>query len=198
MQGCASYAACSGVALCTILYDYCQVSAGQPPTVARATQSVVYYSNGVRSATGPPVSFQLCANLHRVNTRRADLGRKIARARRAAGYRSQRAFADACGIGEKSVADVERGSDRPGIATYDAIARVLGWPEGAIGRYLDTGDPADLDRLRADEPTVDDADDRERRLAELERLAVELERQAQHLRRELAELGRDDQRRRAQ
>ena len=72
--------------------------------------------------------------------RRKTLGRRISRHRRAAGHRSARAFADAIGISEGSVAHAESGSPRTGRRVYDAIEAGLDWPEGSIQRYLDTGD----------------------------------------------------------
>lgn len=71
--------------------------------------------------------------------RRRALGRHIKRVRRAAGYRSQKAFAEAIGVHESSVANVERGDERVGEIVFDAIERGLKWPPGCMAAYLETG-----------------------------------------------------------
>jgi len=75
-----------------------------------------------------------------VEERRKILGRCIKRARRRAGYRSQRAFADQIGFNETSVARAETGDERVGDAVFQAIEIGLGWTEGCITTYLETGD----------------------------------------------------------
>lgn len=74
--------------------------------------------------------------------RRDFVGRRIKRERRQAGFRSQRAFADALGIHETSVARAETGDERVGDAVFTAIETRLNWPADSIARYLETGDEA--------------------------------------------------------
>lgn len=96
---------------------------------------------------------------------------KVRRARELAGYDSQRAFAEAAGLSEKSVADVERGDARPGKSTLWKVEAALGWPESGMLRYLETGRQEDLDALRVE--TVDDDQSlttRERLLQRLEEI----------------------------
>lgn len=71
---------------------------------------------------------------------RKDLGQHIKRARRAAGYKSARAFAEAIGISESSVANAEIGSDRVGAGVYMDIESGLGWPMNSIKEALKTRD----------------------------------------------------------
>lgn len=77
-----------------------------------------------------------------METRRSTLGRRIKRARLAAGYRSQRAFAEAIGVHERSVARAETGGGPIGDTLLTAIETGLSWPSDSIRRYLDTGDEA--------------------------------------------------------
>lgn len=79
-----------------------------------------------------------------VEERRKVLGRRIKRARRRAAYRSQAAFAAAIGINETSVARAETGYERVGDAVFEAIETGLGWAEGCIAVYLETGDESVL------------------------------------------------------
>ncbi|WP_027946563.1 helix-turn-helix domain-containing protein [Amycolatopsis taiwanensis] len=72
--------------------------------------------------------------------RRKALGRRIKRARVRAGYRSQKAFADAIGISENSVARAEIGDERIGDKVFAAIEDGLGWGEYVVAEYLETGD----------------------------------------------------------
>lgn len=67
-------------------------------------------------------------------------GRRIKRARVAAGYKSQKTFADAIGVSENSVAHAETGSERIGDTVFGAIEAGLKWPEDCISQYLETGD----------------------------------------------------------
>ena len=75
-----------------------------------------------------------------MDERRKVLGKRIYRGRRKAGHRSQRAFAESIGLSESSVANAERGSDSVGASVFTAIEDGLGWPEGSIASYLETGD----------------------------------------------------------
>lgn len=79
-----------------------------------------------------------------VEERRKVLGRRIKRARRRAAYRSQAAFAAAIGINETSVARAETGYKSIGDAVFQAIETGLGWAEGCIAVYLETGDESVL------------------------------------------------------
>jgi transcriptional regulator with XRE-family HTH domain len=76
--------------------------------------------------------------------RRKIVGNRIKRARRLAGYRSQRAFAKALGIHETSVARAETGDDRIGTSVFTAIEAKLHWPDDCIARYLESGDERHL------------------------------------------------------
>jgi transcriptional regulator with XRE-family HTH domain len=80
------------------------------------------------------------------DARRKAIGKRLQRARRAAGFRSQLAFAARVGVSESSIAQVESGSDRPGPGMFTAIEVALGLPEDIFVRYLETGDD-DLLRL---------------------------------------------------
>jgi transcriptional regulator with XRE-family HTH domain len=72
-----------------------------------------------------------------VETRREEVGRQIKTRRRLAKFRSQRAFAEAIGVGESGVANAERGSDRVGDGPiYEAIETYFGWPVGSITAYI--------------------------------------------------------------
>lgn len=101
-----------------------------------------------------------------VDTRRAEVGRQIKSHRRLAKFRSQRAFAEALGIGESSVANAESGSDRIGDGpVYDAIETYFGWPMGSITAYIAGTGPApwgaqadDEAAPAAPEPTEDAGD----------------------------------------
>lgn len=138
----------------------------------------------------PGRRYSPCTSLRysvRVDMRRKELGRRVARARRAAGHRSQASFAAACGIGEKSVADVERGDSRPGEATYEAVERALNWPDGSIMAFLASGSPADFERLRPVAPDAE-SDERKQQLTQLLQFADRLEEQAQELRRQIQEM----------
>lgn len=79
-----------------------------------------------------------------VKERRKELGRRIQRARRRATYRSQASFAAAIGVAEASVARAETGDRRVGAAVFEAIEVGLGWAEGCIATYLETGDESVL------------------------------------------------------
>lgn len=72
--------------------------------------------------------------------RRKEVGQRIKRERRRAGFRSQGAFAAAIGVHETTVANAERGSDRIGSAVYNAIEDGLKWPTESIEAYLAGGD----------------------------------------------------------
>lgn len=75
-----------------------------------------------------------------MDTRRKTLGRRIRRARVAAGYRSQKAFARAIGVHERSVAGAEGGEERTGDNVFAAIEAGLGWPADSATQYLETGE----------------------------------------------------------
>lgn len=98
--------------------------------------------------------------------RRKTVGRRIKRARRRAGHRSQKAFAAAIDMAESSVARAETGDPRVGAATFEAIEDGLEWPEGSIASYLETGDEAVFTSgpTRAAEPPDELRDDTERKL----------------------------------
>ena len=99
-----------------------------------------------------------------MDERRKTLGRRIYRARRKAGFRSQKAFAQALGISEASVANAERGSDSVGDAVFTAIEDGLKWPEECIARYLETGEERYLPGSQAQsEPSPLDNPDYKRR-----------------------------------
>ncbi|MEV6879712.1 helix-turn-helix transcriptional regulator [Amycolatopsis sp. NPDC051128] len=106
-----------------------------------------------------------------MDTRRAEVGRQIKSHRRLAKFRSQRAFAEALGIGESSVANAESGSDRIGDGpVYEAIETHFGWPVGSITAYIagtgpapwgahaDTAEPAPTEPVVA-EQSKEDGDD---------------------------------------
>jgi hypothetical protein len=84
-----------------------------------------------------------------VDERRVKVGKKIQRARRAAGYKSARAFADAIGISTTSVARAEAGWDTTGASVYADIEQGLKWPEEIIRRYLAAGDELLLGQMTA-------------------------------------------------
>lgn len=88
--------------------------------------------------------------------RRKTLGRRIKRARQRAGYRSQKAFAEAIGVAESGVAWAESGNDRVAVGgkVFAAIEDGLGWPEDCITRYLKTGNESLLQALVATEVAV--------------------------------------------
>lgn len=85
---------------------------------------------------------------------RKTVGQRIKAARRAAGYKSARAFAAAIGISESSIANAERGSSRVGEGVVMDIESALGWPGGSIHRAINTGDMAQLEVSRRDEPDL--------------------------------------------
>jgi DNA-binding XRE family transcriptional regulator len=85
----------------------------------------------------------LCTSLRysaRVDARRKKLGKIVRRARERADYGSQRAFAAALGVHERSVAAVERG-EKVGETVLGHIEDNL-FPDGSIARFLETGDEA--------------------------------------------------------
>lgn len=86
----------------------------------------------------------------RVDPRRNAVGKRIQRARRRAGFRSQKVFAEALGLHESSVANAERGDESVGARVFDLIEARLGWPEGCISEYIDTGDEAVLPSTDSD------------------------------------------------
>lgn len=95
------------------------------------------------------------------------LGRRIKAARRAAGYKSARAFAAAIGVSESSVATAEIGSHRVGMGVLMDIETGLEWPRGSIERFLESGDLAELPSHvvgRADEKLVQPRDSFEREI----------------------------------
>lgn len=94
---------------------------------------------------------------------RKTVGRRIKRARQAAGYRSQRAFAEAIGVAEASVARAETGDERIGDTVFGAIELGLGWPEDCIARYLETGDESVLPGRRG---AAHDPRDRQAQIAD--------------------------------
>lgn len=72
-----------------------------------------------------------------------EVGRQVKSHRRRAQFRSQRAFAEVLGVGESSVANVERGSDRVGDGpVYEAIETRFSWPVGSITAYIAGTGPA--------------------------------------------------------
>lgn len=89
-----------------------------------------------------------------MRARRKFAGRKIKRARLAAGYSSQREFAAACGVDESSIGHTESGSPRVAIGAkvFTMIELRLGWPDGCIERYLTTGDESQLPTATAEQP----------------------------------------------
>lgn len=89
--------------------------------------------------------------------RRKDAGKRIARARRAAGHRSQASFADAIGYSESAVALAESGSGRVGAGVFQAIEETLRMSPMAISTYIETGDELLLERIAyksADDETL--------------------------------------------
>lgn len=84
--------------------------------------------------------------------RRKAVGKRIARARRAAGHRSQASFADALPYSESAVALAESGSPRVGPAVFEAIEDALGLPANIIADYLAAGDNKLLDQIRYTPP----------------------------------------------
>ncbi|WP_435583344.1 helix-turn-helix domain-containing protein [Amycolatopsis thermoflava] len=87
--------------------------------------------------------------------RRKFVGRRIKRARRRAGYRSQKAFADVIGLAENSVARAEIGDPRVGEAVFEAIEDGLEWPPDTIAQYLETGDETVLPKAAASTPAAE-------------------------------------------
>lgn len=79
--------------------------------------------------------------------RRKDVGRRIARARRNAGHRSQASFADALGYSESAVALAESGNQRVGAGLFQAIEEALKMPPMVISNYIESGDEELLDRV---------------------------------------------------
>lgn len=108
----------------------------------------------------------------RMDPRRKIVGQRIKAARRAAGYKSARAFARAVRLSESSIANAERGADSVGSGVYLDIETGLGWPTGTIARYLDTGEPDDLPPVKpatatpAEPDLLDPQDDMERQIVE--------------------------------
>lgn len=94
------------------------------------------------------------ANSDVMDQRRKTVGRRIKLSRLAAGYRSQRAFAEAIDKNETSVARAETGDERVGDGVFGSIESGLGWPEDCISRYLATGDESVLPPSRSGEPNV--------------------------------------------
>lgn len=92
----------------------------------------------------------------RVDTHRESLGKRVRRERDRAGYRSQKAFAEAAGLHERSVASVERGQ-KVGVTVLGHIEDIFGWPEFSATRYLETGDTSVFDHQPEDpEPSRQD------------------------------------------
>lgn len=121
--------------------------------------------------------------------RRKIIGRKIRRARLAAGYRSQKAFADAIGVDESSVGHAESGSKRIGVGSrvFTLIEDHLKWPENCIEQYLTTGDEAQLPGGRADEAqTSQDQTEYE----EIKRMAADAESLIQQVMKRLDDIER--------
>lgn len=75
---------------------------------------------------------------------RKSIGQRIKAARRAAGYKSARAFATAIGVSESSIANAEIGSDRVGMGVYMDIETGLDWPTNSIRQALETENLEDL------------------------------------------------------
>lgn len=99
-----------------------------------------------------------------MDDRRKLLGKRIKKARRWAGYRSQAKFADAIGLSESSVANAEIGSERVGMDAYGQIeAGLPQWPDGTIERFLATGDLSLLPEVGEHRPRelAQQPDDRE-------------------------------------
>lgn len=109
---------------------------------------------------------------------RKEIGQRIKAARRAAGHKSARTFAQALGISESSVANAEIGSTRVGEGVYMDIESGLGWPTGSIQHALEN---EDLSGLRADQPqratlyrrVVNEADEFERQVIALDDIPLE-------------------------
>lgn len=107
----------------------------------------------------------------RQRTRRKTVGRRLARARRAAGHRSQAAFAAAIGVHETSVARAESGQAKVGADVFTRIELGLRLPDDIITRYIETGDANLLERITY--PPVDPAPDSPAESNEDEELAGE-------------------------
>lgn len=81
-----------------------------------------------------------CKNVRyrvRVSERRLTVGKQIQQARRAAGYKSARAFAAVLGISTTSVTRAENGWDTTGAGVYSDIEHGLSWPPGSILDYVE-------------------------------------------------------------
>jgi transcriptional regulator with XRE-family HTH domain len=114
----------------------------------------------------PPLCKFLAYSVH-MESRRKIVGRRIKATRRAAGYKSARAFATAIGLSESSIANAERGAESVGLGAYLDIETGLGWPDGCILRYLDSGDIAELPSRTGSVPRADEwepRDDMERKI----------------------------------
>jgi transcriptional regulator with XRE-family HTH domain len=79
------------------------------------------------------------------------LGRYIASARLAAGFETTRSFADALGITERTIGDLERGN-RVGRNTLLAAAKAVGWTPDSPWKILAGAEPVML--AREEEPSV--------------------------------------------
>lgn len=78
-----------------------------------------------------------------MDTPRTALGELVRAAREAAGHRSRATFASVAGVSERSVASIERG-EPVGGRVQRAIERGLGWPQGSVSTFLETGDDSAL------------------------------------------------------
>ncbi|WP_116051797.1 hypothetical protein [Amycolatopsis palatopharyngis] len=87
-----------------------------------------------------------------MEARRKKLGKWVSRDRKAAGYRSQRAFATALGVHERSVAAVESGEEKVGETVLGLIEDML-YPRGSVEAFLATGDESALRRSEQESKT---------------------------------------------
>ena len=82
--------------------------------------------------------------------RRKTVGKRLARARRAAGFRSQAAFATAIGVSEGSVARAESGSELVGAEVFTRIEIGLHLPAEVVTQYIETGEASLLAEISYD------------------------------------------------
>ncbi|MGW4484282.1 hypothetical protein ACWEOE_10640 [Amycolatopsis sp. NPDC004368] len=72
-----------------------------------------------------------------MSDRRKKVGELIKRGRRAAGYKSAKAYAQHLGISPTSVTRAENGWDTTGAGVYSDIERDLGWAPNSIMDYVE-------------------------------------------------------------
>lgn len=134
--------------------------------------------------------YVVCAGLRysaRMDLRRKKLGDFIRVDREWRGYKSRKAFGDAVGLSERSIAAVERGED-VGRKVLNAVERGLDMPLNAAVQFIESGDVSLLQRATtgpgSPEPQRSDAE----KLAELNRRVAESLAEAAEFQRQVGEI----------